>query len=81
MNNIIHQCAGKTPNSFEIYQALIKESKVKKEFITHFSQAWSDYKETKEYKELVDFFKNKKMNQPYIDNVIFQIFTAGYNSK
>jgi hypothetical protein len=54
---------------------------MKTEIITHFSNAWSDYKETKEYKELVDFLKNKKMNQPYIDNVIFLSFTAGYNSK
>ncbi len=52
-----------------------------KTIVTHFSKAWDDYKETKEYKELVDFLKNKKMNQPYIDNVIHQIFTAGYNSK
>ena len=50
-------------------------------FVTPYSQAWSDYKDTKEYKELVNFLKDKKMNQPYIDNIIQQVFTAGYNSK
>ncbi|MBC7866255.1 MAG: hypothetical protein H7X88_01865 [Gloeobacteraceae cyanobacterium ES-bin-316] len=50
-------------------------------YVTNFSQAWNDYKETKGYKELVDFLKSKMMNQPYIDNVIFLSFTAGYNSK
>lgn len=52
-----------------------------KKFVTAFSQAWDDYKETKEYKQTVDLLKNKGMNQPYIDNVIFLSFTAGYNSK
>jgi len=54
---------------------------VKNKLVTHFSKAWDYYKETIQYKEMVDFLKNKKMNQPYIDNVIFLCFTAGYNSK
>lgn len=48
---------------------------------TPFSNAWEDYKETKEYREMVIFLKDRKMNQPYIDNILHQIFSAGYNSK
>ncbi len=53
----------------------------KTKIVTHFSNAWYEYKQTEEYKKQVDFLKNKKMNQPYIDNVIFLSFTAGYNAK
>jgi hypothetical protein len=48
---------------------------------TKYFIAFAEYKSTNEYKSLVDTFKNKGFNQPYINNIIEQIFTAGYNSK
>ena len=53
------------------------KSKIK----TPFSIAWDDYKESKDYNGAVIVLKNKGMNQPYIDNIIYLIFSAGYNSK
>lgn len=47
---------------------------------TSYSQAWSEHKSTKEYKENVRFLKELGMKQPYVDNFLQNVFDAGWNA-
>lgn len=47
---------------------------------TNFSLAWVDFKMSDDYRRLVTALSKAGIKQPYLDNVIWISFTAGWNA-
>jgi hypothetical protein len=47
---------------------------------TNYSKSWEDFKETKEYFEVDRILSNAEISMPYRQNIIQNIFQAGWNA-
>lgn len=47
---------------------------------TNYSQAWSLFTETKEYEAIVTEMRKKGFTDLYIDNILHEVFAAGWNA-
>lgn len=52
-----------------------------KPFKTDFSKAWKEYQQSEQYKNSIEILSRKNIFMPYSNNILFNSFCAGFNSK